>query len=129
MDAYCDASLVDPEKEVYTHRVMATFSCISGESKSRSRGSIPRALTFPEVFAMRGTEDVEEQRRFCQSIIVNIKSLKRSIGIAKEKCLQDEVSQARLQATLHSTFVYEAEVLATLKEWDTVLSVVKACIS
>lgn len=88
-----------------------------------------RALTFLEVFAMRGTEDLEEQRRFCQSIIVNIKSLKRSVGIAKEKCLQDEVSQARLQATLHSTFVYEAEVLATLKEWDTVLNVVKVCIS
>ena len=120
---------MDPEKEVYTYRVMATFSCISGESKSRSRGATPRALIFPEVFAMRGTDDSEEQRRLCQSIIVNIKSLKRSIRIAKEKCLQDEVSQARLQATMHSTFVYEAEVLATLKEWDTVLSVVKACIS
>lgn len=128
MDAYCDASVVDPEKEVYTHRVMATFSCISGESTSRSSGTTPRVLTFPEVFAMRGTDDSAEQSRLCQSIIVNINSLKRSIQIAKEKCFQDEVSQARLQATLHSTFVYEAEVLATLKEWDTVLSVVKVCI-
>lgn len=128
MDAYCDASVVDPEKEVYTHRVMATFSCISGESTSRSRESIPRMLTFPEVFAMRGTDNSEEQSRLCKSIIVNINSLKKSIQIAQEKCFQDEVSQARLQATLHSTFVYEAEVLATLKEWDTVLSVVKACI-
>jgi len=77
---------------------------------------------------MRGTDDSEEQGRLCQSIIVNINSLKKSIHIAKEKCFQDEVSQARLQATLHSIFVYEAEVLATLKEWDTVLGVVKACI-
>lgn len=86
-------------------------------------------LTSAEVFAMRGTDDLEEQRRLCNSIIANIGSLKKSIRIAKEKCLRDEVSQARLQATLHSTFVYEAEVLATLKEWDTVLSVVKACVS
>ena len=83
-------------------------------------------VNSPEVFAMRGTDDSEERSRLCQSIIVNINSLKKSIQIAKEKCFQDEVSQARLQATLHSTFVYEAEVLATLKEWDTVLSVVKA---
>ena len=128
MDAYCDASVVDPEKEVYTHRVMATFSCISGESTSRYRGSTLRMLTFPEVFAMRGTDNSEEQSRLCKSIIVNISSLKKSIQIAKEKCFQDEVSQARLQTTLHATFVYEAEVLATLKEWDTVLDVVKACI-
>jgi len=129
MDAYCDASIVDPEKEVYTHRVMATFSCISGESKFRSRGATPHVLTFSEVFAMRGTDDSDEQRRLCQSIVLNISSLKKSIQIAKEKCLQDDVSQARLQTTLHATFVYEAEVLATLKEWDTVLSVVKACIA
>jgi len=85
-------------------------------------------LTFPEVFAMRGTDDSAEQSRLCQSIIIKINSLKKLIQVAKEKCLQDEVSQARLQATLHATFVYEAEVLATLKEWDTVLSVVKVCI-
>ena len=119
---------MDPEKEVYTHRVMATFSCITGESTSRSRESTPRMLTFPEVFAMRGTDNSEEQSRLCKSIIVNINSLKESIQIAKEKCFQDEVSQALLQATLHSTFVYESMVLATLNEWDTVLSVAKACI-
>jgi hypothetical protein len=85
-------------------------------------------LTFPEVFAIRATNDAEEQRRLCQSVILNISSLKKSIQIAKEKCVQDDISQARLQATLHSTFVYEAEVLATLKEWDTVLSVIKACL-
>jgi hypothetical protein len=128
MDAYCDASLVDPEKEVYTHRVMATFSCISGESKSSFRG-VTRVLTSTEVFAMKGTDDPEEQQRLCRSIIVNISSLKKSIQIVKEKCLPDEISQARLRATLHSTFVYEAEVLATLKEWDTVLSVIRVCMS
>jgi len=128
MDAYCDTSVVDPEKEVYTHRVMATFSCISGESASPSRGTTPWMLTVPEVFAMRGTDDSAEQSRLCHSIIIKINSLKKLIQVAKEKCLQDEVSQARLQATLHATFVYEAEVLATLKEWDTVLSVVKVCI-
>ncbi|KAF7367752.1 hypothetical protein MSAN_00839200 [Mycena sanguinolenta] len=111
----CDASPVDVDAELYLHLINASFSAVSGR-----------------VFASRltATADgaIDVRRRILQAYLPRrsvINTCKQKIlSIMEKNKITDGDDVLRVQYFLHVLRVFEAEMLAQLKEWDRLSQIV-----
>ncbi|KAK7007973.1 meiosis protein SPO22/ZIP4 like-domain-containing protein [Favolaschia claudopus] len=109
LTTYCEASPVDVDADVYLHLINASFSGVSGR-----------------VFAHRsscadGTIDMTQLREN----VMEVKTCKKRIlSIMERNKITDGDDLLRVQYFLHVLRVFEAEMLAQLKEWDQLLQIV-----
>ncbi|KAJ7233617.1 meiosis protein SPO22/ZIP4 like-domain-containing protein [Mycena haematopus] len=106
----CDASPVDVDAELYLHLVNATFSGVSG-----------RVFASRSIATADGTIDIDRLRENA----THVKTCKQKISSVMEKNkIRDGNDLLRVQYFLHVLRVFEAEMLAQLKEWDQLSQIV-----
>ncbi|KAJ3735950.1 meiosis protein SPO22/ZIP4 like-domain-containing protein [Lentinula guzmanii] len=101
LEMFCQASPVEVEPDLYNHLMNASFSGVAGRAR--------------EALKAHGAVNIEPMRE----ISAEIKSCKTRIShiIESEKITGDD-DLLRAQYFLHTLRVFEAEILAQLKDWD-----------
>ncbi|KAF7317365.1 hypothetical protein HMN09_00472800 [Mycena chlorophos] len=105
----CEATPLDVSADVYLHLINATFSAVSGR-----------------VFAARlsSTDGIIDPARLRENA-TEVKRAKDSIlAILRRDVITDADDIRRTEYFLHVLRVFEAEILAQLKEWDELSQVV-----
>ncbi|KAE9404331.1 hypothetical protein BT96DRAFT_853832, partial [Gymnopus androsaceus JB14] len=109
LEAYCQASPVEVDSDLYVHLINAFFSGVSG-----------RVFAAREALAT-GVTNVEEIREISEEI----KSCKTRISqIIESNKVSGDGDLLRAQYFLHTLRVFEAEMMAQLKDWDQLSRVV-----
>ncbi|KAJ7791757.1 meiosis protein SPO22/ZIP4 like-domain-containing protein [Mycena olivaceomarginata] len=105
----CDASPVDVDADLYLHLINASFSGVSG------RVFAGRSTTTDGTLDIGRLRENATEIQACKQKILSI--------MAKNK-ITDGDDILRVQYFLHVLRVFEAEMLAQLKEWDQLLQIV-----
>ncbi|KAJ6505845.1 meiosis protein SPO22/ZIP4 like-domain-containing protein [Mycena vitilis] len=106
----CEASPVDVDADLYLHLINASFSGVSG-----------RVFAARSTTTIDGTIDVGRLRENA----LEVKICKKKISSIMEKNKITEGDDIlRVQYFLHVLRVFEAEMLAQLKEWDQLSQIV-----
>ncbi|KAJ7362964.1 meiosis protein SPO22/ZIP4 like-domain-containing protein [Mycena albidolilacea] len=105
----CDASPVDVDADLYLHLINASFSGVSG------RVFAGRSTTTDGTLDIGRLRENATEIQTCKQKILSI--------MAKNK-ITDGDDILRVQYFLHVLRVFEAEMLAQLKEWDQLLQIV-----
>lgn len=110
LEACCQASPVDVDADLYLHLINASFAGVSG-----------RVFSAREAIATNGTVEVNRLR----DITTEIKKCKTRIAnILKQHQVSEESTILRVKYFLYTLRVFEAEILAHLKDWDQLLVIV-----
>ncbi|KAJ7223591.1 meiosis protein SPO22/ZIP4 like-domain-containing protein [Mycena pura] len=105
----CEATPVEVAADVYLHLINATFSCVSGRVFVGRSSVIDGAV---DVGRLR--ENVAEVKASKQKIL----------SIMEKNKITDADDIVRVQYFLHVLRVFEAEILAQLKEWNQLSQIV-----
>ncbi|KAJ7615258.1 meiosis protein SPO22/ZIP4 like-domain-containing protein [Mycena polygramma] len=110
LTACCEVSPVDVDADLYLHLINASFSGVSG-----------RVFAARSTTTIDGTIDVGRLRENA----VEVKICKQKISSIMEKNkITERDDILRVQYFLHVLRVFEAEMLAQLKEWDQLSQIV-----
>ncbi|KZP32796.1 SPO22-domain-containing protein [Athelia psychrophila] len=106
---YCDAVLVDVDRDVYLHLINASFSAITG-----------RVFSTRQAIAQEGS--VGESR--LRTLAAEIGICRKKILAITEKALRDDEDVARVRSYAHVLRVFETEIACRLGDWIALANIV-----
>ncbi|KAJ7585355.1 meiosis protein SPO22/ZIP4 like-domain-containing protein [Mycena floridula] len=110
LEACCQASPVDMDADLYLHLINASFSGVSG-----------RVFRARESLAASGTVEVKRLREIAAELTL---CKKRIQEILDQRKISQDSDILRVKYFLYTLRVFEAEILAHLKDWERLLLVV-----
>ncbi|KAF8919157.1 hypothetical protein CPB85DRAFT_1429788 [Mucidula mucida] len=117
LEIHCQSSPLEIDAEVYMHLSIASFSGVSG-----------RVFAFRQA-RQDTTDDVIDEEK-ARNLTVQLEACRQRIHEISEKGVIVEESDAtRLQYFTHTLRVFEVELLALLKDWDGMSSIVGDAVS
>ncbi|KAF8919136.1 hypothetical protein CPB85DRAFT_1429768 [Mucidula mucida] len=117
LEIHCQSSPLEVDVEVYMHLSIASFSGVSG-----------RVLAFRQA-RQDTTDDVIDEEK-ARNLTVQLEACRKRIHEISEKGVTVEESDAtRIQYFTHTLRVFEVELLALLKDWDGMSSIVGDVVS
>ncbi|KAF9029885.1 SPO22-domain-containing protein [Hymenopellis radicata] len=117
LEICCQSSPVEVDAEVYMHLSIASFSGVSG-----------RVFAFRQA-RQDPTDDVVDEEK-ARNLTVQLEACRKRIQEISEKgVVVEEGDASRLQYFTHTLRVFEVELLALLKDWDGMSSIVGDAVS